>query len=381
MSTVKRGLSLAAFLCLALLTSYASSNQLLYVQEGSHLVTYSVNPKTAATTKLGSLYIDALQNYPIQIFHSGSYIYILGFRSAADEYFSVHATTAAGVPTETPIQMLVVKPALTQFHIHPNGTFAYALYSSTDQTTRQFVGDIVLFTINLKTGELTNTTKAVTSFLPNYYFQTFLYGFNSTGSKFYIRAYVNFRDSVGSSYSSYTVNAKTGELGDATAFWGDDASIVGTAFSVISDKLIGLDSNYGVSGGPAGIKIYPNAVYPPNPPPNPAITCTVDMLAECGSTTGMQFDPSGKYLFLSTTANGTEVMAIDLTAKELKKTGASMPDAAQNGVIFSPDGTLAYAIKHPSEVLVYAFNPANGLFAAHSSFTVPFQIGQLIPAK
>jgi hypothetical protein len=381
MSTVKRGLSLAAFLCLALLTSYASSNQLLYVQEGSHLVTYSVNPKTAATTKLGSLYIDALQNYPIQIFHSGSYIYILGFRSAADEYFSVHATTAAGVPTETPIQKLVVKPALTQFHIHPNGTFAYALYSSTDQTTRQFVGDIVLFTINLKTGELTNTTKAVTSFLPNYYFQTFLYGFNSTGSKFYIRAYVNFRDSVGSSYSSYTVNAETGALTDATAFWEDDASIMGTAFSVISDRLIGLDSNYGFSGGPAGIKIYPNAVYPPNPPPNPVITCTIDMLAECGSTTGMQFDPTGKYLFLTTTTHGTEVMAIDLAAKELKKTGASMPDALQNGVTFSPDAALVYAIKHPNEVLVYAFDPANGLFTAHSSFTVQSQIGQLVPAK
>jgi hypothetical protein len=381
MSTVKRGLSLAAFLCLALLSSYASSNQLLYVQEGSHLVTYSVNPKTAATTKLGSLYIDALQNYPIQIFHSGSYIYILGFRSAADEYFSVHATTAAGVPTETPIQKLAVKPALTQFHIHPNGTFAYALYTSTDQTTGQFVGDIVLFAINPKTGELTNTTKAVTNFPPNYYFQTFLYGFNSTGSKFYIRAYVNFRDSVGSSYSSFTVNAKTGALADATAFWEDDASIVGTAFSVISDRLIGLDFNYGFSGGPAGIKIYPNAVYPRNPPPNPVVTCTIDMLAECGSTTGMQFDPTERYLFLTTTTNGTEVVAIDLAAKELKKTGASMPEAAQNGVTFSPDGTLAYAVKHPNEVLVYAFDPVNGLFTAHSSFTAPSQIGQLVPSK
>ena len=95
----------------------------------------------------------------------------------------------------------------------------------------------------------------------------------------------------------------------------------------------------------------------------------------------MQYDPTGKYLFLTTTTNGTEVVAIDLAAKELKKTGASMPDAPQNGVTFSPDGTLAYAIKHHNEVLVYAFDPANGLFTAHSSFAVPSQIGQLVPAK
>jgi hypothetical protein len=75
------------------------------------------------------------------------------------------------------------------------------------------------------------------------------------------------------------------------------------------------------------------------------------------------------------------VIAIDLAVTKLKKTGASMSDAPKDRVTFCLDGMLAYAIKYPNEVSVYAFNPANGLFTAHGCFTVPSQIGQLVPAK
>jgi hypothetical protein len=381
MSVVKWAVGLAAFLCLAL-SSYASTtNQLLYVQEGSSLITYSVNPKTAVAIKLGSLYLNALESYPVQVFHSpiSSYIYILGFASATEEYFWVHATTAEGVPTENPIQKLAVKPALTQFYIHPNGTFAYALYSWTDQATGQFVGDIALYTINPKTGKLTNTTKPVASFPANYYWQTFLYGFNSTGTMFYTRAYVDFRDSNGNDFSSYEVNAKTGALTDATFFWQDDGANQGTDFSAIGDKLIGEDFNFEECCSNAGINILQNSANATSA--TPIIACTSNMLAECGDNKSIQFDPTGQYLFLTTMTNTTEVIAIDLAAKELKKTGASMPDTSSNGVTFSPDGRLAYAIKYANEISVYAFNPADGLFTAHSSFSVPSQIGQLLPAK
>jgi hypothetical protein len=385
MSIVKRALGLAALLCLAVLvcpiSASASSNQLLYVHEASSLITYSVNPKTAVATKLGSLYMNALQSYPVQVFHSPTspYIYILGFASATEEYFWVHATTPEGVPTENPIQKLAVKPSLTQFFIHPNGHFAYALYSWTDQTTGQFVGDIVLYTINPKTGKLTNTRKPLANFPANYYWQTFLYGFNSTGTKFYTRAYVDFRDSNGNDFYSYEVNSNTGALTGGTFFWRDDGANQGSDFSAIGDKLIGEDFNFNECCGYAGIHILKNSANATTA--NPIIACTSNMLAECGDNESIQFDPTGKYLFLTTTTNNTKVIAIDLATRKLKKTGASMSDAPKNGVTFSPDGMLAYAIKDPNEVLVYAFNPANGLFTAHSSFTVPSQIGQLVPAK
>jgi hypothetical protein len=113
MSILKRALSSLAFLCLAL-SSYASTpNQLLYVQEGTSLATYNVNPKTAVAKKLASFYLSAMEAYPIQVFHSPTapYIYVLGFESATDEYFWVYKTTTAGVPIDTVIQKLQVKPA------------------------------------------------------------------------------------------------------------------------------------------------------------------------------------------------------------------------------------------------------------------------------
>src|SRR4030088_3204355 len=96
-----------------------ASTQLLYVQEGNSLVTYRVNPTTAAATKLGALYINTSPNFPIQIFYSHSFLYILGFTSANQEYFWVHATTPQGVPTQNPVQRLAVRPSLTQFLFHP----------------------------------------------------------------------------------------------------------------------------------------------------------------------------------------------------------------------------------------------------------------------
>jgi hypothetical protein len=123
-----------AFLCLFLLVGSAfaatPATELLYVQQGQNVVTYSVNTKTAVTKKLGTL--TTKFEYVVSVNRSGSFIYILGFTSATAESFSVYPLTSAGVPTTNPVQTLVVKPALTQFVIHPSGKFAYAEYSWED---------------------------------------------------------------------------------------------------------------------------------------------------------------------------------------------------------------------------------------------------------
>lgn len=382
MSTVKRALGSPAFFCLALLlwpiSSHASSNQLLYVQAGPSLVTYSVNPSTAKATKLGSLHLSASDKYPIQIFHSPTspYIYILGFASATKQYIWVHATTAEGVPTVSPVQQLQVKPALTQFFIHPNGTFAYALYSWTNQNG-EFVGDIVLFTISPKTGQLTNTTKAVANFPANYYWQTFLYGFDSAGSKFYTRAYVDFRDSNGNDFYFYAVNAKTGALSSGTLFWQDDGANQGSDFSVIGESLIGEDFDFQQCCSYGGISLYQNSLKAIGS--KPLIACTSTMLAVCGDYSIMAFHPSGKYLFVTDyTTNEVSILYISLPLKKLESSGAFIPGSPTT-VAFSPDGLLVYAVEN-SEILVYVFNPHSGLLTASTSIAAP-GVGHILPVK
>jgi hypothetical protein len=111
--TLKRSTLCSAFVCLVLLAGSAfattPATELLYVQRGKNIVTYSVNTKTAVTKKLGTLGTAYNGATKITINRSGSFLYLLGF-SPTIEYFTVYSLTTAGVPHAKPIQMLVVNP-------------------------------------------------------------------------------------------------------------------------------------------------------------------------------------------------------------------------------------------------------------------------------
>jgi hypothetical protein len=162
---LKRSTLCSAFVCLVLIGSALAATpatELLYVQQGQNVITYSVNTTTAVTKKLGTLPTAYSGASPIIMNRSGAFLYLLGF-SPSVEYFAVYSVTAAGVPNPKPVQTLIVKPALSQFYIHPNGTIAYAMFSWVEivSDTFEYASDVVLFTINPKTGMLTNTKKTL----------------------------------------------------------------------------------------------------------------------------------------------------------------------------------------------------------------------------
>jgi hypothetical protein len=380
MKVVQRAAALAAALCMTLLVwslpIHASSSQLLYVQVGHNLTTYRVSPGQAA--KLGTLGLHASADFPIQIFHSpaGHYLYVLGFTSPTEEYFWVYAISERGLPAAGPIQKLAVKPSLTQFFFHPKGNFGYALYSWVDNN-REFVGDIVLYTVNPKTGILTNTKRPVAAFPASYYWQTFIYGLSKDGSKLYTRASVDFDDANGNDFYSYAINPHTGRLGSRLYFWQDDAGTEGTAFSDISEQLIALDFNQ--YGGPVGISVYPNAVNPANP----IFTCTSSMAAVCGDTlasTPTQFDPSGRYLLINDASIGSVVITqVDVRQKRLDETGSSIPGNPRI-ISFSPDSSLIYAVEDKN-VWIYGFDPASGSLTTKISVSFPLSVRGLLSSS
>jgi 6-phosphogluconolactonase (cycloisomerase 2 family) len=380
MSTHKRTFGLA-FLCLILLagsaTCFASATQLLYVQCGQLLVTYSINPTTAVATKLGSLWMNASLGFPIQIFHSGSYVYILGFTSSANAYFWVHATTPAGVPTENPIQKLAVNNSINNFVFHPNGLFGYAVNSRIDANFN-YVGDVMLYTVNPKTGFLTSTKEPVAHFSPSHSWVPNLYGLNSTGTKLYVRA---FGDTNGNDFYDYPINTKTGLLGSPVYFWHDVGDPYGFVSTIISDQFIALEFDF--FAGPVGIRIYANRVYPAGQNPTPIIDCDAAMVAACGDGFGdgsvTQINPSGKYLFIDDQVIGNVIVAaVDTKNQRLEETASSIPGNPQI-LSFSPDGNLVYAAEN-AEILVYLFDPSAGVFTANSSFNVPSYVASIVPA-
>jgi hypothetical protein len=372
MSTMKRALGFA-FLCLVLAASaFASTTELLYVQEGANILTYSVNNTTAVATKLSTLKTsyDPSTGQPdlgITILRSGSFLYVLG-RSHSLESFTVYPLTAAGVPIAKPVQILSVKPQVKQgqFYIHPSGKFAYVMFSWVSANFG-WASDIVLFTIDPKTGILTNTTKVLANF-PFAIYSISMRSMNSEGTKLYTVAIPENCDGTSpciAGYSYLTINAKTGALAKTNWSWSDEFDDFVQQQSTFSNALIAQLEN---GAGTLSINIYPNkAGVKQNAP---LIKCTSKMLAACsdGSTFNPQIDPSGKYLFFGDfILNEMQIVHINTPLKKLLGSGASIP-GNPDPVAFSPDGLLVYAVEK-SEILVYVFH--SGKFTAKSTIKAP----------
>lgn len=386
MNTMKRSLGLVTLFWLNLgilsVSGYAASSELLYVQDGHNLITYSVTSGSVA--QLGTLHMNASTNFPIQIFHAPNapFLYVLGFTSATNEYFWVHATTAAGVPTASPIQTLAVKPALSQFFFHPNGKFGYALYSWTApgdcESGTGFVADIVLYSVNTHTGTLTNTRHPVANF-PINCSQTTVYGLNQTGKRLYTDAYNQEGLNNENSYSFYRINGSNGLLSSGVPFFDFDSGSQALAVFAISDPLIVMWNN-GMDSLASGIYVYPNQVNPTTP----IFDCGASMLPACEDfpsfPSSLQFDPSGRYLFLNDESiHSTIVAAVDLTHKTLRATGSSIP-GNPTIISFSPDGRFVYAVENKT-VLIYGFNPSSGLLTTQRSISFPLGVGAIAPAR
>jgi hypothetical protein len=379
LTTIKPSLVLA-FLCLVLLVGSAlaatPTTELLYVQEGANILTYSVNNTTAVTKKLGTLNTAYNSTSTMTLLRSGSFLYVLGWTPAL-EYFTVYSLTSAGIPTAKPVQTLSVKPELSYFYIHPDGNIAYAMFSWTGVVNGNFAyaSDIVLFTINPKTGRLTNTTKVLAKFPLSDKYLFSISGMSSKGTKLYTGAlWVAGGTKTGTTYFYSTINAKSGALGKQIPFWDDDLGKE-TETSAFSDAMIAQTN---IKNAPnSSISIFPNAVFP-----RPLIACTSAMLRECGDSftyVAPWIHPSGKYLLFSDdTMNETPIVYINGPLKKLQSSGASIPGLPPT-VAFSPDGLLVYAVEG-SEILVYVFDPHSGKFTANSTINAP-GVNTILPVQ
>ncbi|MFY9910428.1 MAG: beta-propeller fold lactonase family protein, partial [Candidatus Sulfotelmatobacter sp.] len=107
--------------------------------------------------------------------------------------------------------------------------------------------------------------------------------------------------------------------------------------------------------------------------------CTSAMLSACGTSTNVQLDPSGNYLFLTDPASQqVRVGSIDLPENAVTDTGNFLPFTSQTpGFAFSPDGALVYALLASDLNLhVYRFDPTSGnLTEGEASIPVPNSAG------
>ena len=375
MATIKSS-QVCAFLCLVLLVGSAfaatPATELLYVQQGQNVITYSVNTKTAVTKKLGTLGTAYSGSQPIIINRSGTFLYTLGF-SPAIEYFAVYKLTTAGVPNPTPVQTLTVKPSLHQFVIHPNGLIAYGMFSWSQvdgSGDTEYAGDAVLFKINPKTGMLTNTAKNVMNFGLSSNWSPSLLEMANKGAKLYFTYLYHGSLWAGTYYYEANVNATTGALGYLNNVWNDDnfnhhqKSVIGSSVLAQQDNSATPYSNININPLTGGF---------------PSFSCDNTMIVQCGDNFGssLWLHPSNAYLFTDDeSVHAVEILYMNLPGQFLVASGASIPGNPSN-IAFSPDGLLVYA-QEGSQILTYVFNPHSGLLTARTMINAP-GVGSILP--
>jgi hypothetical protein len=366
--TLKRSTLCSAFVCLFLIGSALAATpatELLYVQQGQNVITYSANTHTAATKKLGTLNTAYAGSLPIIINRSGAFLYLVGF-TPSHEYFTVYSLTAAGVPNPKPVQTLTVKPSLHQFVIHPNGLIAYGMFSWSQvdgSGDTEYAGDAVLFKINPKTGTLTNTTKNVMNFGLSSNWSPSLLEMANKGAKLYFTYLYHGSLWAGTYYYEANVNATTGALGYLNDVWNDDnfnhhqKSVIGSSVLAQQDNSVAPYSNININPLTGGFSSF---------------SCDNTMIVQCGDNFGpsLWLHPSNAYLFTDDeSVHAVEILYINLPGQFLVASGASIPGNPSN-IAFSPDGLLVYAVEG-SQILTYVFNPHSGLLTARTIINAP----------
>ena len=338
----------------------SSPLQVVYLQDGTTLTTYNVDPQTLYATQVGQPF-----NLPMTTFNiltpsfNGQYLYIQGLDSSQNQHLWVFATDASGVPQSPPVQELSAN-GMYNLEFDPAGKFAYVT-SGTPNSQNQTLYDIRRFTVDSTTGKL--SSPAIVAKYPLYGpcgigaegASPGLSGFSANSQKFYDYWFCSYHDSVNATYYERTVNAQTGALGpDVEVYAWNNGTQGFDTVSFSNNQLIDFSIPNSYQQGIDTLSIYP--VVPNST--KPLLQCTAAMLEACGYSLGELVHPSGKYIFFVIDFYTDQIASIDLATKKVVDTGHYIPYQVAK---FSPDGTIVYGISVLTSsyyVEIYGFDPA-----------------------
>jgi hypothetical protein len=365
--------------------SSSSNADVLYVWENfQQLVTYDID-STGKPTQVGQPLPLGQNVYTAVPAPDDHFLYVV---SGGTSYpplityaplISVYATDSSGAPQLKPIQTLNVPRTLYSLEISPNPHFAYAIRSYPN--SQEFpITQIQLFEVNPTTGRLAKFGKVQYTSQPDGPCGTawseggdmFFESFSADGSKLYTGWYCSSHGGTSGFSYAFEVNPKTGELGPPRQIfkWGSNEGGDRMWFTPRAAIDVG-DPGYGEGLGWVNI-------YPPNVGPKMIFTCTAQMLEGCGY--GGFPNPTGEYMFLQTSASGTDVAKIEVAKKQIVDTGNTSPNQFLS---LSPNQRLMYT-QVPNVnlifLVVYTFDPKTGALQEGGTIQLPGQSFQLFPA-
>jgi hypothetical protein len=342
--------------------SSSSALELVYLQDGTTLTTYSVDRQTLSATQLGQPFMLPMSTF-IMLTPSlnGRFLYIQGTDSSQKQHLWVFATDASGVPQNPPLQVLEVD-GLFGFALDPGVNFAYAVMGLLN-SQNQLLFSIERYVVDSNTGKLSSPA-IVATYPPNgpcpegsYGASLGLSGFSPSGKTLYDDWYCSYRGGVDATYYARIINSQTGILGpDVEVYqWTNNAEGYDNV-TFINNKIIDFSIPNPYGEGFNSLSIYP--VVPNSK--TPLLRCTASMLDACGYSIGDLVHPSGKYIFFTLNYYNEQIASVDFHDKTLVNTGHFIPYQVSR---FSPDGTIVYAVSVGSVTYdweIFGFNPDNG---------------------
>jgi hypothetical protein len=341
----------------------ASSVEVLYVAETkagkTSLLTYNVNPTTAAATEVGQpVSIEATSIDPVAV-GIRHVIYVWNSKNVW-----TYITDANGVPDAEPEQNLPFKfpKPVTTFVADPDGKFAYAGVVWWDSQTETNNATVYLFAIDPSTGELTNLDEAVAQYGPNPYIGLTGFSFGLKGNKLFASDYNNAPYTCEPGYDYYPVDQSTGHLGSLENIFEDGSCSGNTAVAVTDQIAGGAGACCGQGSGGLGVIQISTGRQ---------INCDASMLTFCGDDvvpSGLYFDPSSKNVFFADAdTGGIYIGRLNFGKSIITESDSAVPGDPQ--LFFSPDSLLVYALyKHNVEI--YVFRSSTGTLTANTSLAL-----------
>jgi len=360
----------AVFLSTLILAHAAAATQsvhVVYVAQGTDLITYDVNANTGQMKQVGKPINlgSGAGTFPIASTPDGRFLYVPCCQSG-NQSLSVYSTDARGVPQAQPIQ--TIQGNFWQIEVDPTGRFAYGLTINVDQDGNQIYA-VQLYDIDANSGKL--TARAVQSRHNEGTCCEWwnLDGFSSTGSKLYEDEGNDLGGGGGSLYYEQQINPETGKLAKRVFLingtYGGEGQY---AYVAIGDKTLLMSQTIDGDSSESWLDVFPHI----SDPKTPIIHCTTTMLDSCGYVESFQLDPSQNYVFIAASQLPTTVAQIDLSGKQLVATGSTLP--ALLPFVFSPDGTEVYTLNFvngvSSTIQTYLFDASTGTLTEGGSVVV-----------
>lgn len=336
--------------------------QVVYLTEGTSIVTYDVDPQTLNPTQVGSVTVpNAAINpdvYPSLIAAPNDhFIFYIGYVSQSQQELWVFATDSTGSPQLPAVQELNVKN-LNGLLADPKANFVYAVFEGVNKdqayTTPWYIRR---YAVDAASGKLSQPQVAATYALDNGADGTTLcgltlLGFNSSGTSLYDEVSCSAEGANDATYNERTVNLTNGALGDDVEVYSWQNGTEGfESVQFVGDRMFDFVVPFNYAQGYDSVNIYP--IVPSTRAP--LLTCTAQMLEACGYAGGFAH-PSGKYIFMAIASDVTQIDKVELSQKKIVDTSNYVPYEVTQ---FSPDGTLVYgvtSVNSTDQLMVYGFN-------------------------